>query len=204
MKLILCLCLLVSQAALSKTFVPASFTSNFEESFISVATGKEKKSFGKIDYKYPGHIRFEKTSPDASTFTSNPQKSWYYVPPFVAGEEGQVTIQSSNKLPLTKFLDSIKDGLENSKLFTHKYGAKELTLIFNPATQKEFTLKEVVLHSTKDAKSSTKLTDFESMTLAYVDGRKVTLKFIDLKEDVTFAPNHFIFNVPAKTKTTNN
>jgi outer membrane lipoprotein-sorting protein len=36
-----------------------------------MATGKEKKSFGKIDYKFPGHIRFEIISPNPSTFVSS-------------------------------------------------------------------------------------------------------------------------------------
>ena len=90
---ILFLFLLASSASFAKSFVPGSFSANFEESILSMATGKEKKSFGKIDYKFPGNIRFEITSPNASTFVSNPQKSWYYVPPFVEGEQGQVTIQ---------------------------------------------------------------------------------------------------------------
>lgn len=184
--------------------MPASFSANFEESYVSVVAGKEKKSFGKIDYKYPGHIRFEKTNPDPSTFVSNPEKSWYYVPPFVAGEQGQVTIQKSSKLPLTKFLDSIKNGVQESKLFTHKYQGKELILTFVKTIQKEMTLKEATLHATKDAKTVDSLKDFEKLTLVYVDGRKVNLKFIDLKENVNFPGSHFNFTVPAKTKITNN
>lgn len=187
----------------AKTFVPASFSANFEESFISVATGKEKKSFGKVDYKFPGHIRFEKVSPDPSTFVSNPKMSWYYVPPFVSGEQGQVTIQKSSKLPLTKFLDSVKNGIEGSKLFTHKYVGKSLILTFVKTIQKEMTLKEVTLHANKEAKLVQKMNEFEKMTLVYTDGRKVTLKFIDLKEDVSFSANHFVFDVPSKTKVTN-
>lgn len=187
----------------AKSFMPASFSANFEESFVSVATGKEKKSFGKIDYRYPGQIRFEKNDPDPSTFVSNPDKSWYYVPPFVPGEQGQVTIQKSNKLPLTRFLDSIKNGVEGSKLFTHKYQGKELVLTFNKDVQKEMTLKEVTLVANKEAKEVQSLNDFEKLILVYVDGRKVNLKFIDLKQDVNFAPNHFTFVVPPKTKVTN-
>lgn len=197
------LSLLITTSSFAKGFVPGSFTANFEESIISMATGKEKKSFGKIDYKFPGNIRFEITSPNASTFVSNPQKSWYYVPPFVKGEQGQVTIQKSNKLPLTKFLDSIKNGIEGSKLFTHKYVGKDLILTFVKTVQKELTLKEVTFHAAKDAKSVTKLAEFEKMTLVYADGRKVNLKFIELKEDVSFPAKNFEFTPPAKTKIVN-
>jgi outer membrane lipoprotein-sorting protein len=41
------------------------------------------------------------------------------------------------------------------------------------------------------------------MTLVYNDGRKVNLKFIDLKENIQFPEGHFKFTVPAKTKVTN-
>ncbi len=169
-----------------------------------MASGKEKKSFGKIDYKYPGNIKFDKTSPEPSTFVSNPQKSWYYNPPFIPGEEGQVTIQKSNKLPLTKFLDSIKDGMEGSKLFTSSYKAQDLILSFGPQMQKDTSLKSVTLHSAKDAKLVEHMKEFENLTLEYTDGRKVNLKFIEMKEDVSFSANYFIFTVPEKTKVTTN
>ena len=200
---ILFLLLLASSASFAKSFVPGSFSANFEESILSMATGKEKKSFGKIDYKFPGNIRFEITSPNASTFVSNPQKSWYYVPPFVEGEQGQVTIQKSTKLPLTKFLDSIRNGLEGSKLFTYKYNGKDLVLTFVKTVQKELTLKEVTFHAIKEAKLVEKMSEFEKMTLVYADGRKVNLKFLELKEETSFPAKHFEFTPPAKTKVIN-
>jgi outer membrane lipoprotein carrier protein len=200
---ILFLFLLASSATFAKSFVPGSFSANFEESILSMATGKEKKSFGKIDYKFPGNIRFEITSPNASTFVSNPQKSWYYVPPFVEGEQGQVTIQKSTKLPLTKFLDSIRNGLDGSKLFTYKYEGKNLVLTFVKTVQKELTLKEVTFHAVKEAKLVEKMSEFEKMTLVYADGRKVNLKFLELKEETSFPAKHFEFTPPAKTKVIN-
>ena len=200
---ILFLFLLASSASFAKSFVPGSFSANFEESILSMATGKEKKSFGKIDYKFPGNIRFEITSPNASTFVSNPQKSWYYVPPFVEGEQGQVTIQKSTKLPLTKFLDSIRNGLDGSKLFTYKYNGRDLVLTFVKTVQKELTLKEVTFHAIKEAKLVEKMSEFEKMTLVYADGRKVNLKFLELKEETSFPAKHFEFTPPAKTKVIN-
>ncbi|HXH75678.1 MAG TPA: outer membrane lipoprotein carrier protein LolA [Bacteriovoracaceae bacterium] len=204
MKIFILLCFSLCVQANTKSFMPNSFSANFEESFQSMATGKEKKSYGKIDYKYPGNIRFEKKDPDPSTFVSNPQKSWYYVPPFVAGEDGQVTIQKSSKLPLTKFLDSIKNGIEGSKMFTAEYKGKELVLTFKKEMQKEMALKQVVLQGSKDAKEVKGLDEFEKLTLVYADGRKVNLKFIELKQDAEFAAGHFNFVVPGKTKVTTN
>jgi len=194
---------LLSFSSFAKNFVPSTFSANFEESIISLATGKEKKSFGKVDYKFPGNIRFEIVSPNPSLFVANPKQSWYYVPPFIEGEQGQVTIQMSNKLPLTKFLDSIKEGVENSKLFTHQYKGHELLLTFVKTVQKEMTLKQVILKANKEAKTITKLSDFEKLTLIYMDGRKVNLKFIEIKEEISFPANHFEFTPPAKTKVIN-
>jgi outer membrane lipoprotein-sorting protein len=181
-------------------FVPASFSANFEESIISLASGKEKKSFGKIDYKYPGNVRFEILSPNPSTFVSNSEKSWYYVPPFLEGEQGQLTIQKSSKLPLTKFLDSIRSGIENSKFFSTKYLSNQITLSFVPSAQKELGLKEVTLFSSKDAKDIKSLGELQGLILLYADGRKVNLKFLEFKPDITFNPKHFEFNAPQKTK----
>ena len=200
---ILCLSLIFSTLTFAKGFVPSSFSANFEESIISMATGKEKKSFGKIDYMFPGHIRFEIISPNPSSFVSNPNKSWYYMPPFVEDEQGQVTIQKSQKLPLTKFLDSIRNGIEGSKLFTYKYSGNDLSLTFVKTVQKELTLKEVTFHATKEAKSVQKMSEFEKMTLIYADGRKVNLKFLDFKEDTSFPAKHFEFTPPPKTKIIN-
>jgi outer membrane lipoprotein carrier protein len=200
MKMLFLFFLVISKPILAKGFIPNSFSANFEESIISLATGKEKKSFGKIDYKFPGHIYFQIVSPNASLFVSNPDKSWYYVPPFVEGEQGQVTIQKSTKLPLTKFLDSIKNGIQDSKLFTSKYEKNDLFLLFVKTVQKELTLKEVIFHANKDAKLVQKMSEFEKLTLIYTDGRKVNLRFLELKEDPAFAPKHFEFTPPPKTK----
>lgn len=183
--------------------VPQSFSAKFEESMISRATGKEKKSNGTIDYKFPGNIRFEVLAPNPTTFVSNAQKSWYYVPPFMAGEQGQVTIQKSSKLPLTKFLDSLKDGIEGSKLFTHQYKGNDLILTFNKSAQAEMGLKEVLLHGKKEAKTIQKLGEFEFVQLLKTDEQKVNLKFIELKEDPSFPPKTFEFTPPAKTKIVN-
>ena len=192
--------LLVSTYSWSKNFIPQSFSANFEESIVSMATGKVKKSYGKIEYKFPGHVRVEITSPTPSLFVSNPQMSWYYLPPFVEGEEGQVTIQKTSKLPLTKFFDSLKNGLEGSKLFTYQLLKKSLILKFKKEVQKEMTLKEVIFHANSDPKNITKMNDFEKITLVYVDGRKVDLKFTGFKEDVSLPSTLFEFTPPAKTK----
>jgi outer membrane lipoprotein carrier protein len=184
----------------AKGFVPDSFSANYEESVVSLVTGKEKKSFGKIDYKFPGSLRFEVTSPVPTLFVVNPKKSWLFQPAHVKGEKDQVTIQKASNLPLIKFLDSVKDGIEKSKLFTTKYGKNDITLTFVKTIQKEMGFIEVVLHSEKAAKEITTLKGLNKITLKNINGSQTNIKLLDLKENVSFSPKHFIFTPSPNTK----
>lgn len=203
MKIFILLALLPT-LGFAKSFVPNSFSANYEESVISLATGKEKKSFGKIDYKFPGNLRFEVTSPVPTLFVVNPKKSWLYQPSHVKGEKDQVVIQKSSNLPLIKFLDSVKNGIENSKLFTTSYTKNDLTLTFVKTIQKDMGFIEVVLHSSKDAKEVKELSGFERITLKHINGSKTNIRLIELKEDVNFPPGNFEFSPSANTKVITN
>lgn len=203
MKLFLFLALL-PVLSFAKSFVPNSFSANYEETVVSLVTGKEKKSFGKIDYKFPGNLRFEVTSPVPTLFVVNPQKSWLYQPSHVKGEKDQVTIQKSSNLPLIKFLDSVKNGIEDSKLFTTKYAKNDLTLTFVKTIQKEMGFTEVVLHTEKDAKEVKELSGFNKITLKHINGSKTSIKLIDLKENVSFPPGNFTFKPSSNTKVISN
>jgi outer membrane lipoprotein-sorting protein len=189
--------------AWSKNFVPTSFTANYEENLVSV-TGKAKKSFGKVDYKYPGHLRFEVTSPVASLFVVNPKKTWFYQPAFVQGEKDQVTIQKTSNLPLIKFLDSVKDGIESSKLFSTKFEKNDLILSFNSSAQKEMGFEEVILHAKTEAREIKELKGFENITLKHTNKNKTNIRLIDLKENVSFPAEHFEFRPSPNTKVINN
>ncbi|MFP5386953.1 MAG: LolA family protein [Bacteriovoracia bacterium] len=203
MKLFLLAFLLLPTMALAKNFVPSSFSANYEEKLLS-ATGKEKKSFGKIDYKFPGHLRFEVTSPVKSLFVVNPDKAWFYQPAFVKGEKDQVTVQKAANLPLVKFLDSVKNGIEESKLFTTKYDKNDLILTFVKTIQKEMGIEQVILHASKDAREVKNIDGFDTITLKHVNKNKTNIKLIDLKEDVTFSPGHFVFKPSPNTKVISN
>ncbi len=188
----------------AKGFVPNSFSAQYEESVVSLVSGKEKKSFGKIDYKFPGNLRFEVTTPVPTLFVVNAQKSWLYQPSTIKGEKDQVTIQKSSNLPLIKFLDSVKNGIEGSKLFTTKYEKTDLVLTFVKTIQKEMGFVEVILHSSKDAKEIKELKGFEKITLKHINGSKTQIKLVDLKEDASFPSGHFEFTPSGDTKVITN
>jgi outer membrane lipoprotein-sorting protein len=203
MKFIIFIALVFPSLVWAKGFVPSSFSANYEENLVSV-TGKTKKSFGKIDYKFPGHLRFEVTSPVPSLFVVNPKKTWFYQPAFVQGEQDQVTVQKSSNLPLIKFLDSVKDGIENSKLFKASYNQNDLILTFEKSSQKEMGFEEVTLHADKPAKEVKELKGFKNITLKHTNKNKTNIKLIDLKEDASFSDSHFEFTPSPKTKVINN
>jgi outer membrane lipoprotein-sorting protein len=134
----------------------------------------------------------------------NPQKTWLYQPAFVKGEMDQVTVQKSSNLPLIKFLDSVKDGVENSKLFKSTFVNNDLILTFEKTVQKEMGFVEVILHANKDAKEVKDIKGFENITLKHLNKNKTNIKLIDLKEEVSFPAGNFEFTPSANTKVITN
>jgi outer membrane lipoprotein-sorting protein len=184
-------------------FLPDSFKAKYEERYVSTTQKKEKKSHGTIHYKYPRHIRFEVLSPDPALFISNAEKSWYYTPPFIEGEQGQVVLQESNKLVLIKLLDVLRQGLKSNSVYKIQMQKQVATLTFLPTYQKEFQLNKVVLRATKNMSDVKTLSELKELDLHQASGQKVTLGFSDFESGVTFAPDHFVFNIPKNTKVMN-
>jgi outer membrane lipoprotein-sorting protein len=183
-------------------FLPDSFKANYEERYLSATQNKEKKSNGVIHYQHPRKLRFEVIKPDPALFISNPQNSWYYTPPFIEGEEGQVVIQEPNKLILIKLLDVLRQGLVDNKFYKVKKENISATLFFNSPYEKEFKMDKVILHSFKKMAEVTNIKDLSELDLFYQNGQKVTLGFSQFESPVTFAADHFVFKVPPKTKVT--
>lgn len=182
------------------SFLPDSFSADYEESYISSVNGKEKKSFGRIDYKFPRHIRFEVVSPDPTTFVANPKTSWYYRPPFIEGEEGQVTVQKSDNMVLTKFLDALKNGAKSNAAYTVKTKGNELTLVFSAPLKKDLQMSQAVLVASGDAAKATSLGEFKELLLHHQGGKKVRMKFLSFRPGLSFPADHFDFRIPPKTK----
>ncbi len=198
MKLILISILSLGTFSSFAGLIPQSFSARYENSWQS-AIGGTKKQEGTLDYKYPSNVRLDVKSEPKLTLVTNKTTTWYYQPAFNPKEESQVSIQKSSSHPVIKFLDSMKDGFENSKYFSSKANANDMTLTFNEAGKKEFSFQEVVLHANKAFKDVT-LKDIESIDLKDANGKVQKLRFLELKEGATFPSSHFIFNIPPKTK----
>ena len=197
-KLIILISLMIFNTSWAASFLPSSFRANFEQSFKSTITGKEKKSSGAIDYFYPGKIRFEITVPENTIFVSNGIKSWYYTAPFDPKEKGEVVVQSADKLLITKFFDYLKSGLETNEAYTVTKEKDYYLIAFNDKAQKELGI--VKAHLDHQGKNVTKLVELKNLIIFYKDKKEVKLSLSSLIENVKFEKNYFEFKVPENTK----
>jgi outer membrane lipoprotein-sorting protein len=202
MKILLVALFVTFEAAMASEFLPKTFSAKFEQEYESTLKGKVKKGNGNIDYKFPGHIRFESSTPSTVIFTSNDEKSWYYRAPFIEGEQGEVTETSAKNgnMSYIKFFDSLKNGLVSNKYYSVESG-ELVKLKFNEATAKILGLKESKLSF--KLKGSQKFSDLDYIELIFPDGKKSKLKFIELKTNVVFPNDKFNFIYPPNTKKTN-
>jgi outer membrane lipoprotein-sorting protein len=198
MKFFLILALCSFKIFAQVNFIPQTVTVEFEESYTSSISKKVKKSFGKLDYKFPGHLRFEKISPDKLSFVCNPKTSWYYTPAVVKGESGQVIIQSSSGFVVSKFLDSLRSGMKTNKDYEVVKQEKSVVLTFK--NKKDIELKEAVLHSMRKIDETKSIADLAMIDLLYLDNRKISLRLLSIKENTVFSEGYFNFVIPEKTK----
>lgn len=197
-KLLLLIYLLIGVSALrAETFLPLSFETKFIQTHINSISGKTKQSEGELKYKYPGRIRFEVVKPDQVVFVSNLERSWFYTPPVMEGEPGDVTISKSSDNPLLKFLDTLKGGLKNSKSYRVQNPTPNTVIVFfNEKSQKEVGLKEAKLTFSKGEEFK----DLKNLHLTYPDGKIVQFELRDLNIKPKLNDETFIFVIPKNTR----
>lgn len=193
---------LLNSSIVFAEFLPQSFSSKFEQEYISTLKGKTKKGIGTIEYKYPGQIRFETNTPSTVLFVSNGVKAWYYRAPFIEGEQGEVTESkaSEGSTIYIKFFDSLKNGLISNDYYDVKNG-EPATLVFKPKAAKELGIKESMLYFKN--KGSQKFEELQAINLVFADGKNSKLKFVELKVNPVMSADRFNFTPPANTKKTN-
>ncbi len=185
-----------SQISHSAQFLPSAFQVKFEQSYQSV-TGATKKSEGLLDYQFPGKIRIKEFK-NNTIYISNGKKTWYYTPPIIETEKGSVQV-SSTKPVMSKLFDTLQRGLKTNEVFQVKNLTPDQTqLEFNQSASKEFNLTKVSIHW-KGATIRT-LEKVRSLDLNYLDGKKVTLSFTEIKKEMKYSQKHFEFNIPKNTQ----
>jgi len=182
----------------AKSFLPRTFRAKFQQKHISTLTGKEKVSSGVIEYQYPGNIRFEVKKPNHIIFVSNPKKTWYYTGASIEGEAGELTIKPTGKMVLSRFFDTLKQGLKSNKLYgVKKVNGKE-RLTFTPAAMKKMGIKEATL--TFGKKGQRLFKDLKQVDLLYKNKKKVTMILTEIKSNLRTRYKEFFFRPPPNTK----
>lgn len=197
MKFITPLFLLLSINIHAKSFIPNKFSATFQQVYKSALTGKEKRSQGSIDYSYPGSIKLETEKPEKLIYVSNNESTWYYTPPFIPGESGQVSIQQSSRDVLTKFLDLLRKGLKSNKYYSVKKNKTEYVISFKKNAQKDLGIKSATLIFSQ--KSST-FVNLKKIKMIQVDKKVKTLELSKIDRSPKFSKDYFDFKIPKNTK----
>lgn len=180
-------------------FLPQTFKADFEQEFVSTLKSKVKKGNGSIEYKYPGHIRFETNTPSTVIYVSNNVQSWYYRAPFVPEEQGEVTITNakSGATPFTKFFDALKNGLTSNVQYAVEKKEDRINLAFTEAASKDYGIKKAELFFNN---KSQVFKDITTIEITFNDNKTSKLKFNNLKTNETLGADRFNFTPPANTK----
>ncbi len=180
-------------------FLPSSFQTHFVQKVMSEISGKIKESEGDLDYQYPGQIKFSVKKGGNSLFVSNKKKSWYYTPPFIEGEKGNVVIQNSSSLFLSKFFDSLKRGLIDNSFYSVSAGKGKVEIIFKQDIAGRIGVKKATFPSNRKVNEIKSLRELKTMILTRLDDKEITLEFSTFKEDISFQKDHFVFVLPKGT-----
>lgn len=183
----------------SFAFLPNSFKANFKQSIESKKSKRKRFINGTVDYLYPGHIKFEVVAPDKSTYISNNVKTWYYRPPILEGELGQVTIQDARTNPLHSLFDVLKNGLKTNDSYKVVTKDKIAFLEFEKSFSKKLGIDKAEILF----KDSLEFSKIEKITLHYERGKSVELYFSDIKENPSYDKKFFEFVTPPKTTVVN-
>ncbi len=98
-------------------FMGDSFQIDFMQVKKSLLGNKTKNTHGKLLFLAPFYLRVELDAPDASSFVCDGEKIYYYQAPFMKDGKGELSISKGSDSPLSRFLRSLKRGLEQNKDF---------------------------------------------------------------------------------------
>ena len=194
---------LISLAVAAADFMPKAFKAEFDQSFVSVMKKKTVVNHGVLFYQYPGNIRLEITDPEEGlVYVSNPQKSWYYRPPFIPGEPGELSVSPKGNTLVAKFFDGLKNGLKTNPLYNVRdLGDKKYEIIFKKNAAKDAGVKKatIVLGAGPQTLS---FENVEKISLVFSDNKKVDLLFKSLVSSDKHPEEVFFFKVPDNTNVT--
>ncbi|MDA8794092.1 outer-membrane lipoprotein carrier protein LolA [Bacteriovoracaceae bacterium] len=185
----------------SRGFLPNKFKVEIEQVFVSKVSNRKKVSPGMIYYQFPQSINFKINGNSPIQFISNAQRSWFYRPPFIEGEQGQVTIKDTPKFGLLKIFDSLTKDLskKNPHFSIKKIKDGIVTLELKENVKKDIDIESVELKVKKGIKRLQFVEQMESMILVKKSKNRVNIVFKKFEEVKKFKKDYFIFKVPKNT-----
>jgi len=184
----------------TKNFVPKNFSMKFKQVHKSSLTGKDRTALGSLNYSYPGKIRLQTKIPDDMTLVANGKTTWHYVPPFMEGESGHLTIQRGKSNTLSAFFDLIKKGLVSNSQYTVKKKNNMYEIQFNKESLEKIGIKKTDLYF----KKTTNFSDLGELVITYSDNKLTKFIFTKIDTDVKFSDKEFVFQQPKNTKVIKN
>ena len=168
---------------LARPFLPSSFCADYEQTIVKKISGKTKTVQGRVEYLYPGHIRFEQGGPEKIVWVSNPKTTWFYQPPFIKEEPGNLREYPTPSASPSKIFDLLQAGLSDNK---KRENTVELILKDKKAI--------LTFNGTQEFKN------LHSIKILEKDNVSLELVFKSINSNRTFKPEHFIFKPPPNTR----
>ena len=180
--------------------IPKAFEAKFLEVDSQSLRG-EKRYPVLMKYKFKGHIYYEIQKEDAqSLYVCNPTTTWFYKPPFIKGEPGELSVGKSNKYCYSKIFDTLSSANPGFKLFKRTSQGKVATYVFSKEVQKQMGMTKVVLEFKEQARPAVDFASLLKLSL-YKSGsdRPVVLELKQLEKEPKFNSKTFHFTPPKNT-----
>ncbi len=177
--------------------MPKAFEAQITQKYLSSLSGKERENSGNLKYQSPNLLHLNMEGKNPFILVINSDRSWYYVPPFIEGERGEVTIEESKESLPFQFLNILVHGLKNNDLYSVEGKGEEYFLKIQSSKQKTFGLSQITLKFNKDSEKVFK--NILSMELLHLDKRKVEIRLSNIKDQPKFSSDEFVFKVPGNT-----
>lgn len=195
--LILSFSLLSLTARAKGKFLPSTFEALFVKKEKSILSGKILKAEGTLYYKYPSRIRLEERGREKSIFVSNPFKTFFYKPPKFEGVPGELTINNSNNYPLSRFFDSLNEGLKSNEFFQVKIEKKTAILDFTKKGLKELKIKSAKL----GFQEKVVFKDLNQVEITLDSGKNLRFELAKVQINKKLNKELFSFDAPKDTRT---
>lgn len=180
-----------SEGSTKESFIPKKFTAEFTQEYKSQVSGKIKKGNGTLDYEFPSKLRFEMIKPDPIIFITNMTFNWYYRPPFIKGEKGELKKNVKGGNVFADFFDSLSVGLKDNDYYKVNVVKDKANIYFSESHRSELGLKSAILWFRNSLNK--RFTNVKEITLIYLDGRETKIIFDSLKQAKSFPSDRFIF-----------